>query len=110
MSSLKEISVGEFLNSKVINLLTWLQTENIISSLELHEAKAACTPLRCVVLAQQLQQHKACIIHRDWLAFVQTDEVPEVMKVAVAKIRQNPDLHDKFWRYMQLFVDVAEEA
>eukprot|EP00965_Chrysotila_dentata_P066076 2187724-Pleurochrysis_carterae.AAC.1 len=53
------------------------------------------------------------ISHRDWNAlirYLQSYEYARHIVPLVQEIRVCPNLHPKFWRYMELFRDVAQNS
>ena len=64
-----------------------------------------------VAAAQELRSKaQAAIDERDFAALLAHDSMPETIHQVVAFVQCREDLHDKFWRYLTLFVDVISNA
>lgn len=107
-------SKGSFLKEKYDNLTRWVVEvvgkENL-SADSLAGIKGR-TELEIVVLANTLQANKSLVSHRDWTGLVQllvSEGIPAALQEVVVAIRHREMMHDKFWRYMDLFVQVAEQ-
>tara|TARA_Y100000401_G_scaffold20822_1_gene13933 strand:- start:1174 stop:1527 length:354 start_codon:yes stop_codon:yes gene_type:complete len=108
-------TVGDFLKTKLGNMARWVSDgvgkENL--TIDPVAFVAERSALECVVLADAVASHKAVVMSRDWrgLAKLLKDEaVPEEWAVSFAcllhAVKAREDMHDKFWRYMELFRDV----
>jgi len=72
------------------------------------------TPLQAIVLAQYIKSVEWAVEGRDWAALQEQLESeagknPVALKICAAlkAVQLCPGLHDKFWRYMQLFCNAA---
>jgi len=104
---------GEFLRHKMQNMARWVTNEvgKEDLSVDLESDISGRSALECCTLAGALLANKKEILHRNWSGLVQQMEVelfPSAMQEVVALIQQRPSMHEKFWRYLDLFVDVAE--
>ena len=63
-----------------------------------------------VYFAELLAEHRGAVTHRDWrklLALIENEKAPVwVMTLAMA-VRARDAMHDKFWRYLELFRDTV---
>ena len=105
-----DVTIGAFLKEKVRNMLSWL-SESLGSELPWIPRQAAeVTELRATYAAEILTQHKARVQDRDWTLFadVESELTTKTEFWAVLReVRDRPELHEKFWRYIDLFVEVA---
>jgi hypothetical protein len=77
-----------------------------------HRGPRALTPLEAIVFAQYVKSVEEAVQGRDWSALqaqlgVETNPVAVEMCRALGVVRESVGLHDKFWRYMQLFCSAA---
>ena len=97
-------TVGAFLCSKAKNMRHWLLEElgTSISGLTM-----PITELGATTLAAKLLPHRHIIHARDWDELAQAAEQEQVMMLpqVISAVRMREDLHDKFWRYLELFAD-----
>lgn len=103
---------GEFLKEKLTNMARWVQgvageelPADFVAGIERR------TELECVAMAATLESNKRIAIHRDWVAInkiLVEQGLTELQTVLVA-LRQRPQTHDKFWRYVDLFIEVSSQ-
>lgn len=110
-------SVGAFLKLKLGNMARWVTDEvgkeNLGMDLELFIANRS--EFEVTLIAQTAgAEHATIITHRDWCGLNQLlngDDVPaHISKVFVELlhvVKQREHMHDKFWRYMELFRQVV---
>jgi len=105
---------GEFLKEKMTNMARWVTQEvgkeNL--SVDIITGIAGRSALEATVLSGALEANKYRVIHRDWNGLVQLlaeHGAPSELQEVVVAVRGKPDMHDKFWRYMELFVQVSEQ-
>ena len=95
-------TVGDFLSEKSRNMRNWLR-ENRVSVPE-----GDVPPAIIVASAMELNERfKHAIEQRDWQGLA---NVPPAFESVVAEVRARPDLHDKFWRYLSLFIETISEC
>ena len=111
-------TVGAFLKQKLSNMAGWL-TEEIGKenlSIDLYEMTSNVTELQVTYLAELLYSKRDVIVHRSWQGLVAiTQDLPatrsgpgsDYLDSLIQSVRSNPHLHDKFWRYMELFASVV---
>ena len=112
-----DLTVGAFLKDKLRNLALWVTEsigkENISMDLELFVNRRS--EVEITFFADILNSNSAKVVHRDWTGLVgilSTDatipkEVADVFIQILQMVRQTPSMHDKFWRYMELFKDTV---
>lgn len=99
-----EGTVGEFLLQKATNMKTWLETE-------LPGTKGQIVPLTelsVTTMAAKLTEHRQLVFNRDWggLSRQATAANLHSLTEMLEAVRTRRDLHDKFWRYLELFIEI----
>jgi hypothetical protein len=115
MTDMGNISKGSFLKEKFLNMARWvikeIGKENL--SVDLLADIEGRTELELVVAASLIQSNKILVSHRDWTGLVhhleKESQIQGWMQEVVVAIRQKEAMHDKFWRYMELFITVVEQ-
>ena len=94
-------TVASLLREKTSNMATWLRNEGLPTELQL----AQFSDIELVTFAHTLRNdYSDCIKARD---FFTDREIPSEVSQVVQFIERRPSLHDKFWRYLQLFSEVV---
>ena len=113
-------TVGAFLKVKLSNLAVWviesLGKENI--NMDLEQFVNRRSEVEITFFADILSSNSAKVVHRDWAGLVgilSTDatipsDVSATFIDLLQLVRSRPELHDKFWRYMELFRDVVNNS
>ena len=113
-------TVGAFLKVKLRNLAVWvidsLGKENI--NMDLEQFVNRRSEVEITFFADILSSNSAKVVHRDWAGLVgilSTDatipsDVSATFIDLLQLVRSRPELHDKFWRYMELFRDVVNNS
>ena len=113
-------TVGAFLKVKLRNLAVWvidsLGKENI--NMDLEQFVNRRSEVEITFFADILSSNSAKVVHRDWAGLVgilSTDatipsDVSATFIDLLQLVRSHPELHDKFWRYMELFRDVVNNS
>lgn len=96
-------SVGEFLKEKMGNMSRWVEGELHV---DLKQYVAARTERECTYIAGLLSTNSDKITLRDWSGLASVGDLPQELQRVFLLIRQREDMHDKFWRYMDMFVQV----
>ena len=68
--------------------------------------------LEITVLAAGLQANEDQVTHRNWSGLVQLlseHNAPLELQEVIVEIQKRDAMHDKFWRYMKLFVEVSAQ-
>ena len=107
-------TTGSFLKEKLSNMAQWVTVEVGKENLpvDLITGIAGRSELELTAFAAMLQTNSTTVHERDWDALqvlarpYSTFGVGEV----VSAVRARPGMHDKFWRYMCLCVEVMETA
>lgn len=101
---------GAFLKEKLNNMANWVTgevgKENL--SVDIIAGIAARSELEVCVFAGVIQANSSTVAQRDWSGVVRVlaEQVPHMQEV-VTEIKHREAMHAKFWRYMDLFVEVA---
>ena len=107
------VTKGAFLKEKFNNLARWVHgevgQENV--SADVIAGIAGRSELEFCMVAEILQANKSVSIHRDWKGMMQLlkdNKLPAELLTVLTQIRHKEAMHDKFWRYISLFIEVAE--
>lgn len=101
------MNTGDFILQKVVNMAKWLD-----ASLDLRTCDEAgkLNALQATLLAASVGAHREVAERRDWdaiLVIVERD-APMLLEAATM-VRSKSALHDKFWRYIELFVNITNQ-
>ena len=77
---------------------TWLDSVSLRSNTEL-----------CVI-AEVIKGQSTSVFHEDWMGLLSAAEIPPDFYEVVQAVRKNDSMHEKFWRYMNLFVFVISNT
>ena len=101
------VRLGDFLQEKALNLRKWLREQldepDLLGEMD-HMLKNDF-----VTLGDECVKHRHAIVRRDFRELMQAVQDTPLFEIA-QKVRAAERLHDKFWRYMELFVNVTEGA
>ena len=103
---------GSFLLEKLTNMAKWVTQEVGKENLpvDIITGIAGRSALEVTALCGALEANADLATHRNWSGLVQLLEANsasmELQEVIVA-VQQRPTMHDKFWRYIDLFVTVV---
>ena len=103
-------TVGQFVKSKMHNMAVWVRDE-LGPSMDYVATIDARTELELTTLCTMLNSKKDIAARRDWdalLALVQAQIVFTPMVTLLQSVREKEHMQEKFWKYVQLFVDVVE--
>ena len=104
-------TVGSFLKTKLVNMGKWIAQHSMGEFDDLPSVLDNLTEIEVTILAEHLAENKSIIIHEDWQALLQRvsdlPNVPSLVPPAIQYVRSEQSLHEKFWRYMQLFASVV---
>ena len=102
------VTKGEFLQEKMQNMRVWLLEE-------FKRENRACAQLPLVTemeacyLADSLLPHERAIGNRNFVSLSQDKQLDASFREVLAQIQATPAMHDKFWRYVDLFLCVAKQ-
>ena len=114
------VRVGAFLKEKLMNLAVWVTNtigkENI--NMDIEQFVNRRSEVEITFFADILSTNSVKVIHRDWMGLVgilESDatiprDVADSFITILQLVRQKEEMHDKFWRYMELFRDVVERG
>ncbi len=95
-------TVASYLREKMTNMANWLHEEGLqLTALPTKDM----TDIELVTLAHLLTDYDDAIKARDFDGFGRYLEAE--IKETLAFVRSKVYLHDKFWRYLELFSEVA---
>ena len=105
------VTVGDFLKEKANNLARWVTLEVGKENLpvDLEQLVSDRTALELTCLAEALKANSSKVVHRDWRGLVgaiERERLPMDLGLIVHAVRSREYMHDKFWRYMELFIAV----
>jgi|MDSW01.1.fsa_nt_gb hypothetical protein len=106
---------GAFLKEKVGNFGVWVQQgvgkENL--PVDVSRALTGRSELEAVALAGALLSNADEVAHRDWgglaSALAAREGAPPWLGEVLSAVRSRQEMHEKFWRYLDLFVEVAAQ-
>ena len=102
---------GAFLKEKLQNMCAWVTNEIGKENLpiDIVFTSSVAQPVLVTALALEFQSHGTKVTHRDWQGLVQvmTDAGYVEMVAIIQAVRSKPDMHDRFWRYLELFRDIT---
>jgi hypothetical protein len=105
---------GEFLLTKINNMAKWITEEVGKENLpvDIIAGIAERSALEVTVLCAALEANSDLATHRNWSGLVQLmakQHAPPELQEIVAVVQHRPPMHDKFWRYIRLFVEVSRQ-
>ena len=94
-------TVGAFLIEKATNMQKWLRVELA------QDVHVNLTELSVTALAAKLTEHRQLVFNRDWAGLSRQADAAGLVDLTemLEAVRTRHDLHDKFWRYLELFVE-----
>jgi len=104
-------TVGAFLREKLTNMGVWMTTElgeTLTVDIKQYIAERSDTEIAYVVGI--LGSNSTKITHRDWSGLARVGDIPVELLDVFQLIRKRDDMHDKFWRYLELFVQVISNT
>ncbi len=105
-------TVGAFLKSKMHNMAVWVQEElGTVVAIDYVAAVDARLELELTTFAAMLHSNKHIEAQRDWdalLALATGQAGFESVVQLLNDVRAREHMHEKFWRYVKLFIDVME--
>ena len=106
-----EMKTGEFVKQKVQNMVRWARNElgDDVVTESLQQAILRRSEVELVYALRALQDHATDVHKRDWDGLVDSATVPGEFKTLIVAIRDKPVMHDKFWRYLDMFSEVLAQ-
>ena len=105
---------GQFLLEKLSNMAKWVTSEvgkeNL--SVDIIAGINGRSALEVTALCATLEANADLATHRNWSGLVQlVDGDPRLheMQEVIVAVQQRPAMHEKFWRYIDLFVTVVRQ-
>lgn len=99
-------TVGDFLVEKMGNMHQWLKAECGTYDSQRYDNRFKCiTPTVATVMAEVLLANKTVVYHKDWYNLCRIPDLPIELVDLAEVVRPQDQLHDKFWRYLELFVE-----
>lgn len=94
-------TVGAFLKEKASNMVEWLIEEKVLTK------RITVTELTTTTMATKLEVNRQIVYNRDWSGIARLAGSAGLTDLTqmIEAVRSRQDLHDKFWRYLELFVD-----
>jgi hypothetical protein len=100
-------TVGEFLREKMSNMANWIASElGEQNTVDLEQYLAERNDTEIAYVVGILGSNSTMITHRDWSGLARLGDLPTQLLELFQSIKQREDMHDKFWRYLSLFVEV----
>ena len=109
------VTVGTFLKEKTLNMARWVTTEVGKENLpvDIVQLTRDRTAVELTFLAELLNANSTKVTHRDWsglVRLIQEEDLPIDFAAVVQAVRARDEMHDKFWRYLELFCEVIRGA
>jgi hypothetical protein len=89
-------------------MTTWIESELGTQSVDLKQYVAERTDTEIAYIVGILSTNSTQIAKRDWDGL--TVDIPTELTSVFQRIHKREDMHDKFWRYLTLFVDVISNS
>ena len=108
-----QVTKGAYLLEKLRNMARWVEQEvgkenlpvDVIAGIDGRSETDAC------VFAGAIRANSDKVTHRNWSGLMHvmrdTNHIPADVQQVIALIYQKEAMHEKFWRYMDLFVEVS---
>ena len=102
--------LGTFLQEKLKNFVTWVLSE--IPKAELptgYSLNKLASAKQCCDFAEVVVGMREPVTARDFDALSRHPQATESMAKVIKAMHNRPGLHDKFWRYMDMCVEVIDQ-
>ena len=111
---MSEQTKGEYLYEKLTNMAKWVTLEVGEENLpvDIIAGIAGRTALEVTALCATIEANADLATHRNWSGLVQlmeSNNAPFELQEVIVAVQQRPAMHDKFWRYIDLFVTVVRQ-
>jgi hypothetical protein len=103
--------LGEFLHQKVCNMARWIESETRCEGL--CAQATSMNNLGAVLLANGINQEREIVHAKDWDALqthlqnASTLPIVPLLIRACKEVQERPQMHTKFWRYLDMFCEVV---
>ena len=109
------VTVGTFIKEKLGNMARWVASEVGAENIpvDIEQIVVDRSAVEVTFLAEVLNANSSVVSHRDWKGLVrllEAEDIPLDLTAVVQAVRGREDLHDKFWRYLELFRDVVQNS
>ena len=103
------VTKGEFARLKLLNMAKFVAEgvgkENLPGEFE--STAQSATGLSALLFATTLQEHSKSVFERDWDGIDAIPSLPAFARQMLSSVRSREEMHDKFWRYLELFVELV---
>ena len=111
---MSQLTKGEFLKEKMNNMAKWVNSEVGAENLpvDIIAGIASRSAVEVTALAGALNANKTLVTTRNWSGLVQLMDqhgVDATLQQVVVAVFKQEHMHEKFWRYMELFCEVADQ-
>ena len=96
-------TVALFLREKLGNMGRWIESETGTEVLSFINRR---TNIELTYMAGVLNTHFVCITNRDWSCLARLGDIPSELQDVFQLVQKREGMHDKFWRYLELFAHV----
>ena len=106
----KEQKLGIFLQEKLRNFVRWVLSEIPKEELPVgYSLNKLATQKQCVEFASVVIDMRAPVTAQDFDALSNHPQATETMVAVIKAVCLRPELHEKFWRYMDMCVEVLDQ-
>ena len=100
--------LGTFLQEKLRNFVKWVLSEIPKTQLPVgYSLNKLATQDQCVEFAEVVVEMREPVTTRDFSALSRHSHATDTMVTVIKAIEARPELHDKFWRYMDMCIEVV---
>jgi hypothetical protein len=107
-------TVGAFIAEKLFNMAAWIEREGVEGSHGIVVESMKLTPLSATLIASAIKAEHIAVAARDWDSLFNQFKL-DAGKYTMFKgfvslfesVRDRPDMHERFWRYMDMMCEVA---
>jgi hypothetical protein len=104
----KEQALGIFLQGKLRNFVKWVLSEIPKTQLPVgYSLNKLATQAQCVEFAEVVIEMREPVTLRDFDALSRHSHATDTMCTVIKAVCGRPELHEKFWRYMDMCVEVV---
>ena len=107
---IKEQVLGIFLQEKLRNFVKWILSEIPKKELPIgYSLNKLATEQQCCDFAEVVTDMREPVTARDFDALSKHKLASDTMVMVIRAVYLRPDMHDKFWRYMDMCVHVLDQ-